>query len=96
MTNPAPNLARSLRKEMRRYTDWRTWLRGLGSAVIGAAGNAVTLIIVKPEVFNLNAGWTDLWHCTVASAIFSGGAYLKLHPLPDRVEVPATEPPFEQ
>lgn len=64
-------------------TNWRTWLRGLIGAFVGASANAITLMLVKPEDFNFAAGWSNLWHFAVVSGVVSAALYLKQHPVPD-------------
>lgn len=63
-------------------TDWRVWLKGLASAVIGGASTAVTLVIVDPMTFNLETGLSKLGTVVVVNAIVSAALYLKASPLP--------------
>ena len=63
-------------------TNWRTFFRGFVGAVVGGGANAVTVMVVKPEAFNLTTGWSDLWHFTAISAIVSAALYLKQNPVP--------------
>lgn len=73
-------------KKVRKYTDWRTWIRGLAAATVGGVANAVTMIIVDPEQFNLHAGWPSLWRAAVVSGILNAAFYLKEYKIPPRVE----------
>lgn len=66
--------------------DWRTWLRGLGAAVIGGAANAITLLIVDPVEFNFEAGLGRVWKVAITSAVLSAAFYLKQSPIPPAIE----------
>ncbi len=68
--------------KIKRIISFRLWLHGLVGAAINSGANAVTLMIVKPEDFNLKAGLNDLIKVTVLSAIFGAALYLKRSPLP--------------
>jgi hypothetical protein len=61
---------------------FKQWLKGLASAVIGAAANGVTLVIVAPESFNLADGLPKLLTVMAVSAILAAAMYLKQSPLP--------------
>lgn len=62
--------------------NWQTWIRGLASAMIGAAANSVTVVIVAPETFNLAEGLPKLGSVALVSAIVAAAMYLKQSPLP--------------
>jgi hypothetical protein len=62
--------------------NWRHWLKGLASAVIGAAANSVTVNIVAPETFNINEGLPKLGTVAAVSALVAAANYLKQSPLP--------------
>ena len=62
--------------------DWKKWLKGLISAVIGGAANGVTVLIVAPEAFNFGEGIHKLGSVAAAGAIVSVAMYLKQSPLP--------------
>ncbi len=63
---------------------WQIWLRGLISAVIGGAANAITVVIVDPITFNLfEGGAMQLLTVVIVSAIVAMAMYLKASPLPD-------------
>jgi hypothetical protein len=62
--------------------DWKTWIKGLVSAAIGAAANGITVVIVDPTNFNLNEGLGKLGSVMFVSAIVAIGLYLKQSPLP--------------
>jgi hypothetical protein len=62
--------------------DWKTWIKGLVSAAIGAAANGITVVIVDPTNFNLNEGLGKLGSVMFVSAIVAIGMYLKASPLP--------------
>jgi hypothetical protein len=75
-----------------KITDWRTWLRGLGAAVIGGAANAITLLIVDPVEFNLTTGIDRVWKVAVTSAILAAAFYLKQSPIPPTAESTDSKP----
>jgi hypothetical protein len=62
--------------------DWKHWLKGLASAVIGAAANSVTVIIVAPETFNLTEGLPKVGAVALVSGFVAAANYLKQSPLP--------------
>lgn len=63
--------------------NWKVWLKGLISAVIGSAANAITLAIVDPMNFNLKEGLGNLGMVAIVSAIVAAAMYLKKSPLPE-------------
>ena len=83
-----------MKKHLKKITDWRTWLRGIMGAVIGGGANGVTVMVIKPEEFNLQTGWPALWQFTCISALISLALYLKQSPVPPQEIVEATRPPF--
>ena len=66
---------------------WQQWLKGLLSAIIGGAANAVTVMIVDPMAFNLNEGSSKLITVALVSAIVSAAMYLKQSPIPVEGEI---------
>lgn len=63
--------------------NWKTWLNGLIGAIIGAAANGVTLLIVDPIKFSpATAGWSALGISTLVSGLVGAALYLKQHPTP--------------
>ena len=62
---------------------WRKWLQGFIAAVVGGTATTITVAIVDPLTFNLQAGLTNLLTVMAVSAIFNGAFYLKEHPVPD-------------
>lgn len=70
--------------------DWKTWLKGLFSAFIGAVANGVTLMIVDPTNFNLQEGWKKLLSICLVSGLVSVAMYLKQSPLPTEVSTTTT------
>lgn len=62
--------------------DWRVWLKGLFAAVIGGCANSITMLIVDPMNFNLQAGLGNLATVAGTSALVSAAMYLKASPLP--------------
>lgn len=58
------------------------WLKGLISAIIGAAANSVTVMIAAPETFNLAEGFPKLASVAAVAALVAGCMYLKQSPLP--------------
>lgn len=63
--------------------DWRNWVRGLYGAVIGSAANAITVMIIAPDKFNLGEQWLSLLNFVLVSSIVSAALYLKQYPLPN-------------
>ncbi|OGP82231.1 MAG: hypothetical protein A2Z08_07990 [Deltaproteobacteria bacterium RBG_16_54_11] len=61
----------------------KNWLKGFLSAVIGAAANGVTVMIVDPVGFNLAEGFTKVMAVALVSAIVAAAMYLKQSPLPN-------------
>lgn len=62
--------------------DWKKWLKGLFSAIIGGAANSVTVMIVEPASFNFQEGIGKLGTVALVSAIVAAALYLKKSPLP--------------
>ena len=62
--------------------DLKVWLKGLISAVIGGAANAVTVMVVDPQNFNLSEGLGKLGTVAAVSAIVAAAMYLKSSPIP--------------
>jgi len=62
--------------------DWTKWVKGLVSAIIGGAANAITVAIVDPIAFNLQEGASKLLTVALVSAIVAAAMYLKQSPLP--------------
>lgn len=58
------------------------WVKGLISAAIGGAANAVTVMVVDPMAFNLNDGLGKLGSVALVSAIVAVAMYLKQSPVP--------------
>ncbi len=67
------------------YTNWRHWAHGLLGATIGGGANAISLMIVSPETYNLAEGWKKLAEVTIVSMIVSAALYIKTSPLPQEV-----------
>lgn len=65
---------------------WRHWVKGLIAAAIGGSANAVTVLIVAPDEFNLEEGLPKLGVVALVSAIVSVANYLKQSPLPGEVK----------
>ena len=63
--------------------NWRTWLKGLISAIIGAVANSITVMIVDPQAFNLTNNVGKLGMVAIVSAIVAAALYLKQSPLPN-------------
>jgi hypothetical protein len=84
----------TMKKQLKRITDYRTWLRGMIGAIIGGGANGVTVMVIKPEDFNLQTGWPALWQFTLISALISLALYLKTSPVPPQEIVEATRAPF--
>ena len=62
------------------------WLKGLLSAIIGGAANSITVMVVDPVGFNLQAGLGKLLSVAAVSAIVAAAMYLKQSPLPVKDE----------
>ena len=63
-------------------TNTEKWLYGLFSAAIGAAANAIPLMIVDPATFNINEGLHRVFTVAGISALVAVAMYLKQSPLP--------------
>jgi hypothetical protein len=63
--------------------NWQVWLKGLVSAVVGGAANAVILMVADPLTFNLAEGLPKLEMVAIVSALVSAAMYLKQSPLPN-------------
>lgn len=63
---------------------WKQWLQGLIGAVIAAAANCVTVLIVDPAKFSPSAdgGWGNLGLCVGVSAVVGAALFLKQNPTP--------------
>lgn len=61
--------------------NWRMWLHGLVSAVIGGAANSIVAMYVAPETFNLQE-MSKLSQLAFGSGVISAALYLKESPLP--------------
>jgi hypothetical protein len=62
--------------------DWKAWFKGLVSAAIGGAANAVTVMVIDPIQFNFQDGLGKLGAIAGISALVSIAMYLKKSPLP--------------
>ena len=62
---------------------WRLWLKGLIAAIVGGTATTVTVVIVDPSTFNLQAGWKNLVTVMAVSGILNMAMYLKEHPVPE-------------
>ena len=63
--------------------NWQHWLKGLISAMIGAAANSITVMVVDPIAFNLTNNIHKLGMVALVSAIVAAAMYLKTSPLPN-------------
>lgn len=59
-----------------------TWVKGLVSAGLGGAANAVTAMAIDPAQFNLSDGLPKLGIFALIGMIMSVALYLKQSPLP--------------
>ena len=59
-----------------------TWIKGLISAIIGGAANAVTVMVVDPVNFNLTESAGKLGTVAIVGAVVSAAMYLKQSPIP--------------
>lgn len=66
--------------------NWQNWFKGLISAIIGGAANAITVMIVDPVAFNLQEGAGKLGTVALVSALVAAAMYLKQSPLPSEKE----------
>ena len=57
------------------------WLKGLIAAPIGGGANAVTMLLVDPEHFNIHDGINQLTKVVAIGALISVAGYLKSSPL---------------
>lgn len=63
--------------------NWKLWLKGLISAIIGAFCNSIVLMIADPQTFNLSTGANKVLTVAIVSAIVAAAMYLKQSPLPN-------------
>ena len=63
--------------------NWKKWLKGLISAVIGGAANSITVMIVDPVAFNLQEGAGKLGWVALAGAVIAAAMFLKQSPIPN-------------
>ena len=61
---------------------WITWFKGLISAMISSAAGVITVMIVKPETFNIDTGLHNVLTVAGVTAIVGAANYLKQSPLP--------------
>jgi uncharacterized membrane protein YadS len=62
---------------------WKTWLHGLGAAVIGGAAAAATAAFAEPKDFNFtHAGLIAFAKVVIIGAAIPTLAYLRQSPLP--------------
>ncbi len=61
---------------------FQPWIKGLTSAFIAGAANAVTNVLVAPETFNFHDGINKLWQAAAASGLVAACFYLKQSPIP--------------
>jgi hypothetical protein len=66
--------------------NWENWVKGLVSAAIGGAANAIVAAGVAPETFNFNEGAMKLLTMAGAGALLAVANYLKQSPLPKTKE----------
>lgn len=83
MTESFNRATRSLQAAKQRWVlqRWFHWLYGLIRSSVSAAGNAVGVMVIDPQTFNLHE-WRKLLGFMVISAVISAGLYLKVQPLP--------------
>lgn len=83
MTESFQRATQSLRDARQRWVlkRWFRWLYELVRSAISAAGNAVGLMIIDPQTFNLHE-WRKLVGFMGISALISAGLFLKTQPLP--------------
>jgi hypothetical protein len=71
----------------------RKWLRGLVGAAIASGANAITVMIVEPQHFNIHEGLDRVGWIALVSAIVGAALYLKEHPIPEECSEPQPEGP---
>ncbi len=62
--------------------NFKTWIMGLGAAVIGGIASTVTVMVVDPIAFNFN-DLGKLGKVALISGIVNAAFYLRKSPLPD-------------
>jgi hypothetical protein len=62
--------------------DFKTWLKGLGSAFIGGSANVITTMIVAPDQFNFQEGLPKVAVAAGVGGVLALANYLKQSPLP--------------
>ena len=65
----------------------KVWLRGLIAAAVGAGSNAITVMVVEPQHFNVDDGLTNVVKVALVSAVVGAALYLKQHPVPEDEDV---------
>lgn len=65
---------------------FKQWVGGVVAAFVSAAANGVSVVIVAPETFNLDAGLKKLIEVCMVFGIVGLAAFLKTHPIPDNDE----------
>lgn len=69
--------------ELFKKENWLVWFKGLLSAIISGCATGVSLVIVKPEVFNFSqGGLKNLITVMIVSGIIGAANYIKNSPLP--------------
>lgn len=64
---------------------FKHWLSGLIASTVGAAANAVGVVILDPTTFNLQTGKGALGEAILVFAIVGMAQFLKAHPVPDEL-----------
>jgi hypothetical protein len=62
--------------------DWKGWLNGFFSAVIGGGANGITVMVIDPVQFNFGDGLSQLLKVAAIGAIIAGAMFLRASPLP--------------
>lgn len=72
---------------------WKIWLHGLIGAAISSSAAALTSATVRPDVFNLGAGLSDLAWMLLVPGVVGAALYLRKSPVPPLDDAAAPTPP---
>jgi len=73
------------RREVRKMSKWKPWVKGMASAAIGAFATGVSLVIIDPLDYNLldPVAAKRLLMVCIVNAVIAVAMYLKQSPLPN-------------
>jgi hypothetical protein len=74
-------------KHIKKILNWKVWIQGAVSALIGGAANAVSAMVVDPVAFNFQGNLKALLSLAAMSGVISLFLFLKQSPIPPEIEV---------